>query len=60
MRPAPPQIWFIRLLLSLSLTNCIEENFVRCEFVPVAARVFKFRDALVKVFTPSVYKNAIK
>ena len=48
-------LFVIWLLSGLSLTDCIKENFVYYEFVLVAAYVLKFRDALIKVFTPSEY-----
>lgn len=47
-------LFVIWLLGGLSLTNCVKEDFVHYEFVLVAY-VLKFRDALVKVFTPSEY-----
>ena len=50
---ATSDLFIIRLLSGLSLTDCMKENFARYEFVLVAAYVLKFRDALVKVFTLS-------
>lgn len=52
---ATSDLFVIWSVSGLSLTDCIKEDFVRYEFVLVTAFVLKFRDALVKVFTPSVY-----